>query len=456
MYEAQQRDVVDMEWFEAYRQQQGGDSFTTTDEESSSEEYESEVTEASSCDNAFYGEDVASWEEVISHNVREAEAPEEEDDMTRLREAREFCETMVPSLHLSDYEKEHMHCPSEPVMMYRPPSSQPRIPTGEAEEEQQFKKVFTIGSKKRATGKAIILNYMIENYVNVTYFFNGLTGERCDFNLVSLAKCLIRYCVEYSCKKFAKVNLRYLHALSHLLYRASVLVETGSDNQATSLRMLAHTTRLLREECGYPHLCIMSRVCQNIVLTGHLNCPIDLEVLAAHFHDATYNKAEFAGVILKLTDLERWFANRGEPTEFDLAQPYLEEDNEAASIAAINATVIPCPTGGPLGAETQRELERALRMTDEFEKLLPKKLQKGTALIFRYVATSHENLHNLTFSVKGRSFARGVSRRRRRTVASSSSTSCWRRVGASIRGEPTPHNRGGIRDATAPCLPHGV
>jgi len=315
--------------------------------------------------------------EVASHKD---ELTWEERAAKRAKESREFCETMVPNLTLSDYEKAHLHCPSDrhPHRSYTHPVNH-SSPCNEPTPEPLCKKVFTISSKRKG-GRPSILNYMIENYVHTTYFYNGLTGATCAFNIVSLAKCLIKYYVEYSCKKFAKVNLRLLHGLSHLIYTSSVLVETGSDNQATSLRLLADTVRLLREECGYPHLCIRARVCQNIVLTGHVNCPIDLDRLSALFHKAIYDKEDFAGVIIKLTDLEDWFANRSEATEFPLSEAYMGEDDDTAFIAEINSAVVENrPVGG---AEAEKELEQALRMTDEFERHRPKKRQKGTFLVF--------------------------------------------------------------------------
>ena len=138
----------------------------------------------------------------------------------RVEGSRDFCETMLFDVALSRYEKENIRCNPESYkearrrILSETGASQSTIdedhyhqprrqcdPSLEALDKD--KKVFTI-KRDQST-----LTFIIENYVHVTYFVNSLTGQLCRFNLKGLANDLVHYYVEYSCKKFAKVNLRY-------------------------------------------------------------------------------------------------------------------------------------------------------------------------------------------------------------------------------------------------------
>ena len=366
MEQAAERDAADMAWFQAYLAQQQDVQDDDDDDE----------------------------EEESSSSSEQEESSVEEAAMTRVEDARRFCSELVPGLTLSEYESAALHCPTEQYgavlhrlvdlfTVARPaPAPAPQgVPPA-------FKKVFTVISDgSSASGAAGILNYMIENYVNVTYFSNGASAEPCQFNLVALAKHLIPYFVEYSCRTFAKVNWRYLWALSHLIYTSFVIVETGSDNQATSRALMANTVRVLRQECGYPSLRIRGRVCQNIVLKGHYNHPIALQRLVALFHDAVYKQDDFAGVIIKLVDLERWFANRDGAFVAEYCAAYVDEDDDTAFIAEVNGA--PSSAGSSSSSCDEEELLAVLRQTDEYEKLVPPpargqlvRPQNGTFLVF--------------------------------------------------------------------------
>ncbi len=155
---------------------------------------------------------------------------------------------------------------------------------------------------------ALVMEFCVENNVYVTRFVNRHTGARFSFNLHALALALLPYYVEFSRRKFAKVNLRTLDGGSGLMYASGLLVETGSDNTVTSERMLAHTVDVLRHRCGYANLAIESRVCHNIVATGRVHAQLCLNVLRHRFPAASATRDKFTGVIIRLADLERHFA----------------------------------------------------------------------------------------------------------------------------------------------------
>jgi TATA-box binding protein (TBP) (component of TFIID and TFIIIB) len=383
MYEAQCREELDLQWLREYYNDHE-DAASTSNESSNS----------SSSSSSSEEEDVG-WEPVISH-------------ASRVEESRDFCERTMFECQLSEFERAHIHCDTEEYEEARrrvvahplhdkewlrrnifDAAAQSKS-TPKQQQQQQTTKPTNDGAKELFIihRNERILNFTIENYVHSTYFVNCHTGKLCTFNLTSLAASLIGYCVELSCKKFAKVNLRYLHALSHLLYTSSVLVETGSDNQHTSRYYLEVTLGLLRNECGYPNINIRERVCQNIVLTGQVNFPICLHVLSKIFPDASYKKkSEFSGAIIKLPDLERWFRNRDEGEEDaqivgDFGQNEAEVDRAFLARVNIKPAILRRSGGGGGGAATDEEIASALKETDEYALLRPEKPLKGTFLIF--------------------------------------------------------------------------
>lgn len=199
--------------------------------------------------------------------------------------------------------------------------------------EEKKKKIFTM----RLHGAHML--FIIENYVHVTYFVNALTGDLCKFSLRDLAHKLLDYYVEYSCKKFAKVNLRLHDGLSFLLYTSSVLVETGSDNQLLSRRLLQYVIAVLREKCGYPHINIKRRKCQNIVATGKLSYHVCMHVLK-HKFTAAREKDGFAGLVIKHRDLDKFFQNHDKgDTGFECVptDAYVDDDDDDEVIALINS-----------------------------------------------------------------------------------------------------------------------
>jgi len=181
-------------------------------------------------------------------------------------------------------------------------------PAGLQDVEQQ-KEAFVV----KSDSSDMELSFDVQNYVFVVRLGNRhdtMTGQPFGFNLPHLATCMLPYYVEYSRKKFAKVNLRYMNGGSHLIYGSAIIVETGSDDTMTSRALLRNTMRILRHDCGYSGLIIKRRICYNIVATGNVNCGLCLNVLRHHFRAASEKKKNFSGVIIKLEDVERHFANR--------------------------------------------------------------------------------------------------------------------------------------------------
>lgn len=188
---------------------------------------------------------------------------------------------------------------------------------------------------------ALLMEFCIENNVYVTRFVNRHTRARFSFNLHTLALSLLGYYVEFSRRKFAKVNLRTLDGGSALIYASGLLVETGSDNTVTSERMLEHTVQILREQCGYANLDVESRVCHNIVATGRVQSPLCLNVLRHRFPAASATRDKFTGVIVRLCDLERHFAQQAyaqghDGDEYEVVESQVDDD--PAVIARINGT----------------------------------------------------------------------------------------------------------------------
>ena len=214
----------------------------------------------------------------------------------------------------------------------RPRQAGPPAPMALTADEKK-KKVFTVAMR----GTTLLVT--IENYVHVTYFVNALTGDLCKFSLRDLATRLLDFYVEYSCKKFAKVNLRLHDGLSFLLYTSSVLVETGSDNQLLSRRLLQYVVALLRERCGYPHINIRRRKCQNIVATGKLSYRVCMLVLKHRFQ-AAREKEGFSGLVIKHRDLVKFWQARDQGDDgYECVQTrhYVDDECDDDVINLINS-----------------------------------------------------------------------------------------------------------------------
>lgn len=370
---------------------------------------------------------VSSTDSSSSYSISDSDSEEEEEMASvissmyqlRLNDARDFCENMLFDVALSQYENDSLQCYTEAYSQSRReilsqsgcdenlireeslshytekdgfyftrrdanlmegggsggrkerplPEPDPLLAA-----EEKNKKVFTI---KRG---ASTLCFIIENYVHTTYLYDSDTGDLCFLNLEGLANYLIDYFVEYSCKKFAKVNLRYRGFVSHLLYTSSVFVETGSDNQAVSRHLLKKTIRILREECGYPSINIHQRICQNIVATGRVNYQICLHVLKNRFQDAQ-GKEGFLGMVIKLRDLRKYFNqekrkgdwNR-EAHEYNFTANYVDDDDDSEVIQEINRV----NPGGFRKKEEEEVIRKINAVTDEGDVI-----RNATFLVFR-------------------------------------------------------------------------
>lgn len=407
-YEWRENEAVDLAWLQSYlgnnaasegsnyQHQQQEEEDEEESDTSSFEESSSVLSSSSENDEAADDGMIAEIETLVS-DVQVGEETETEADEkvmqvedraaseARVKEARQFCDLLMPGLLTHD----KVHCPSDNqyeavrrriTNIYAPYNHnqtrpQPRPPTtpvvtGGARK----KKIYTVAFTKKASSSLshFLMSYMVDNFVNVTDLYQP-GEENGQFNLAAVAQALLGYYVEFSHKKFAKVNLRYLRGCSHLLYRSMLDVETGSDNQEMSRALLAHTIHLLRTHCGYPRLCIKQRVCQNIVLTGQFSSPISLERLLDLILDA-FQPEDCPGVIVRLADLERWFSKRADYNTDDIpvmATDYTDDaSDDAAFIAEINAQVIgengPTQGVGSSGGGDEDELLRRLHETDEY------------------------------------------------------------------------------------------
>ena len=249
---------------------------------------------------------------------------------------------------------------------------------------------------------SVILPFEFANFVTVTYLGHALTGSDYAFNLHALSQQLLPYYGEYRKKKFAKVNLRLREGGSHMIYGSGIIVESGSSCTRISKQMLRHTIWVLRHHCGYKHLIVQRRACFNIVATGnvcrpnpedpdgpYINQSLCLGVLKHQFPAASYKKDKFSGVIIKLVDVERHFAdqayhegvNMGR-SEYVYDARYDSDDDDRETIAQINAE---CDDGAVKREDSQpaeAESRRNDTLEEEFAQLADKK-ENGTFLIFK-------------------------------------------------------------------------
>lgn len=238
----------------------------------------------------------------------------------------------------------------------------------------------------RSTVNDVKVKFVIENYVRVTYLYNKDTGMPYTINLCDLGKNMLHYFVEYSRKKFSKINLRILGGGSHLIYASGIIVETGSNNEDNSAYLLEHTINILRRECHLTNIAIEKRECCNIVARGSIEGKsLCLNVLLKQFPWAK-KKDRFTGVIITVKDMDDYFKdiayneNMDDGDEFDFTSSYAmenkEEEDENALISRINGHV-----KSPI-VNIKIENDR-LEALDEYQYLITGSgSEKGTFLIF--------------------------------------------------------------------------
>jgi TATA-box binding protein (TBP) (component of TFIID and TFIIIB) len=304
-----------------------------------------------------------------------------------MEESRQFCQQQLYNFRLSERELLELDC--VPVKVCGTSLGSPVLPApavvSQPLAQELYKKAYTVRSEEGTNS----LTFYIDNYVHVTYFVNARSGKACHFSLVALAEFLLPFYAEYWCEKFAKINLRYLNGLSHLLYPRSVLVETGSDNPHTSRRLLRHTVQLLRERCGYPHLAISKRLCQNIVATGRVDFSISLVALRLRFPALVEEQCgeagkrrRFDGEILRLGKLRKLFPQHDCQFENDYGD---EEDDEEEFLASINEGAL-LPGDPPLPEMTLEAImeEELLKATEEYDQMARGNgAENGTFLVFQ-------------------------------------------------------------------------
>jgi len=204
-------------------------------------------------------------------------------------------------------------------------------------------------------------------------------------------------------------------------------VETGSDNQLLSRLLLQFVVTVLRQECGYPHINIKRRKCQNIVATGKLNYNICMNVLK-HKFQAAREKEHFSGLVIKHRDLVKFFQQLDGPDEdgYQLMKTanYVDDGDDGEVIGQINRVndeaVVRQLSGGcenndngdteqrvaarqgyilnEYGVEEEEEeaIRRILRLTDEYDTgmLSNSTRQNGTHIVFeqgQFISTGCKN-----------------------------------------------------------------
>jgi TATA-box binding protein (TBP) (component of TFIID and TFIIIB) len=194
---------------------------------------------------------------------------------------------------------------------------------------------------------------MIENHVNVTYFYNGDTGEACVFNLREIVSHMMDYYVEFSMKKFAKINMRCIVGKhngtivggggSLLIFDSAIIVETGADSHEISEIILYNATQKIRSIPGYGNIMIKNRSCNNIVATGRTHYPLCLHFLEYKLPQyVTYESNIFAGAVFKLSDIKKYLreCNNGHDYDFKYKDTYVNKNNDRI-ISIINNAIDP-------------------------------------------------------------------------------------------------------------------
>lgn len=176
------------------------------------------------------------------------------------------------------------------------------VPSEPINEQDMIRETITI----RHESKPLHIKIRIENYVYVTYLSNtNDPRKRCKINLLDMASKTLMFGIQHSKNKFSKNDLRYRWG-SHLVFESGVLVETGSTNPLLAAKLLEHTMNIFRYVCGYYNIGIWERRCHNVVATGSLNFGICPDLLKDRYPYVTYEKKNFAGVIICINDIDAW------------------------------------------------------------------------------------------------------------------------------------------------------
>ena len=179
-------------------------------------------------------------------------------------------------------------------------------------EQNMTREIITI---KHET-KPLHLKIRIDNYVFVTYLCNkNEPRKRCKINLLDMAAKTLAFGTQHSRNKFAKNDLRYRWG-SHLVFESGVLIETGCTSSLLAAKLLEHTMNIFKYVCGYLNIGIWERRCENVVATGCINFGICLELLKDRYHYVTYEKANFAGAIICIKDINAHKTNTSSEDEF--------------------------------------------------------------------------------------------------------------------------------------------
>lgn len=206
----------------------------------------------------------------------------------------------------------------------------PSEPITDADIDREFITIRTGNSPRH-------LKIRIDNYVFVTYLYNKSDSrKRCKINLLDMAAKTLRFGIQYSEHKFSKNDIRYRWG-SHLVFESGVLVETGSTNPLLAAKLLEHTMNIFRYVCGYHDIGICERRCDNVVATGSLNFGLCLELLKEKYPFVTYEKADFAGAIIRIKEIDMHergnTASSATATIFDNEEEYVNHERGQVNIA---------------------------------------------------------------------------------------------------------------------------
>lgn len=183
------------------------------------------------------------------------------------------------------------------------------LPINDINEQDIKREILTIRNEHNTS---LFMKILIENYVYVTYVGNkNQPKKRYKFNLPDMASKSLEFGIQHSKNKFSKNDIRYPYG-SHLAFESGVIVETGSTNPILAAKLLEHTLNIFRIRCGYYDIEVKERTCHNVVATGSTSgFGICLELFKDRYPYVTYDKRNFAGAIVKISDIDNYAAHHG-------------------------------------------------------------------------------------------------------------------------------------------------
>ena len=172
------------------------------------------------------------------------------------------------------------------------------------------------------------MKILIENYVYVTYIGNKNDPRKhYKFNLLDMQAKTLCFGTQHSKNKFSKNDIRYRGG-SHLIFESAVVVETGSTNPVLAAKQLQHTLNIFKYVCGYHNIEVKERKCHNVVATGILNFGLCLELLKERYPYVTYEKVNFAGAIIRISDIDAHAGSQASRISFANSDEFINYERE--------------------------------------------------------------------------------------------------------------------------------